>query len=109
MGPVAQQAGRLGFHVLGVEEGDGPSACARLLSQDFEIHDGIGPALVRHTTLPRDVVGEIIGPGAERARIDGWGTAVAISASAADVARLTDARTSATRDARAASSSCSPV
>ncbi len=73
MGPVAQQAGRLGLHVLGVEEDDGPPVCARLLSQDFEIHDGIGPALVGHTALPRDVVGEIVGPGAERDRSDRLG------------------------------------
>jgi hypothetical protein len=53
--PIAQEPPRLFFDMLGVVGSHRPVAVTCDLGQDLEIHDRVGPALVRHTVLDCDV------------------------------------------------------
>ena len=101
---LTQNASRLLLDVLGVVGMNNPAAFACDFGQHLAIHDGVGPALVWHTALNGDIGGEVGGPGPQRDVSIGSGMAVPSSSSAADVARTTDARTSATTTASALSS-----
>ena len=56
-------ATRVRLDVLGVEEVNLDAAVACEPGEHLAIHDGVGPALVRHETLGRDVLGEVCRPG----------------------------------------------
>ena len=92
------------YHCLRVVQMNFPAAGVRELGELLAIHDGVGPSLIGRATLDGDVVGKSNGHLRSESDRTGAGSAVAISSSAADVARATDGRTSATSAAVAAMS-----